>query len=217
MGILNIIGPLDYTTESFTLSTSGAYTIIYTDVVPCFCRGTLILTERGEVPVEKLAVGDSVVTLSDTVRPIRWIGFGRDLLTRSNKSARPVIVRRGALADNVPHRDLYLTHGHALYLDEVLIPVENLVNHRSILWDERARAVEYYHIELEDHDVLLAEGAPAESYYDAGNRALFHNTRPGSAAAGAKPTFAPVCTPARRSRRCGRGCSTALAARLPAR
>ncbi len=158
----------------------------------CFCRGTRILTERGEVPVEELAVGDQVKTLSGEIKPIVWIGVGRDLVTPANKLARPVIVRRGALAENVPHRDLYLTHGHSLYLDGVLIPVEHLVNHRSILLDEAARVVEYYHIELEDHDVLFAEGAPAESYYDDENRARFYNTRPGSAAGAAKATFAPV-------------------------
>ena len=164
-----------------------------TKVAPvCFCRGTLILTERGEIPVEALAVGDRVVTLSGAAKPITWIGFGRDLVTRKNPLARPIVVRRGAFADNVPRRDLYLTHGHALYLDGVLIPVEHLVNHRSIGWDDEARIVEYYHIELEDHDVVFAEGAPAETYYDAGNRALFHNTRPGSEAGAARPTFAPV-------------------------
>ncbi len=162
------------------------------NVIPCFCRGTRILTEVGEVPVEELAIGDRVVTVSGVAKPIRWIGMGRNLVTRSNRLARPVIVRRGALADNVPTRDLYLTHGHALYLDGALIPVENLVNHRSILWDERAQVVEYYHIELADHDLLLAEGAPAESYYDANNRALFQNARPGSEAGTARPTFAPV-------------------------
>jgi hypothetical protein len=73
-----------------------------------------------------------------------------------------------------------------------LIPVENLINHLSILWDDTARAVEYYHIELEEHDVLLADGAPAESYYDAGNRAMFQNVRPDSQAGDAEPTFAPV-------------------------
>ncbi len=160
--------------------------------VACFCRGTTILTEAGEVPVEDLKVGDRLVTLSGARKPILWIGIGRDLVTRANKLARPVIVRQGALADGVPTRDLYLTHGHALYLDAVLIPVENLINHRSILWDTSARVVEYYHIELDDHDVLLAEGTPAESYYDAGNRAQFHNTRPGSLAGEARPTFAPV-------------------------
>jgi Hint domain len=165
-----------------------------TDVVPvvCFCRGTRILTDAGEVPVEALAVGNRVMTLSGALKPIRWIGFGRDLVTGKKSLARPIIVRAGALADDVPRRDLYLTHGHALYVDGVLIPVENLVNHRSILWDESARVVEYYHVELEDHDVVFAEGAPAETYYDADNRAFFQNTREGSEAGAARPIFAPV-------------------------
>jgi hypothetical protein len=66
-----------------------------------------------------------------------------------------------------------------LYLDGVLIPVEFLVNHRSILWDDHAQEVALYHIELETHDVLLANGAPAESYRDDGNRWLFQNANSG--------------------------------------
>ncbi len=179
-------------TDSVSLATSSDG-VTGTNVSPvCFCRGTLILTERGDVAVEELAVGERVRTLSGALKPITWIGMGRDLVTRANKLARPVIVRQGALADGVPARDLYLTHGHGLYIDGVLIPVENLINHRSILWDEAARIVEYYHIELEDHDLVLANGAPAESYYDASNRAQFHNTRPGSIAGGEKAPFAPV-------------------------
>jgi len=54
----------------------------------------------------------------------------------------------------------------------VLIPVEFLVNHSSILWDGLAREVTIYHVELDAHDVLLANGAPAESYCDDGNRGL---------------------------------------------
>ncbi|HEV8679293.1 MAG TPA: Hint domain-containing protein [Stellaceae bacterium] len=189
-------------TVSLQLDTAGEYSGIAwqitadgsggTEVTPCFCRGTQILTEAGEVPVEALAVGDRVKTFSGAMKPICWIGFGRDLVTAKNPLARPIIVRRGALADEVPRRDLYLTHGHALHFDGVLIPVEHLVNHRSILRDDEARVVEYYHIELADHDVVWADGAPAESYYDAGNRALFHNTRPGSQPGAARPTFAPV-------------------------
>jgi hypothetical protein len=90
-----------------------------------------------------------------------------------------VIVRKGALADNVPHHDLHITKGHSLYLDGVLIPVEFLVNHRSILWDDRAQEVTVYHLELESHDVLLANGAPVESYRDDGNRWLFQNANTG--------------------------------------
>jgi hypothetical protein len=87
-------------------------------------------------------------------------------------------VHKGAIADNVPHRDLHVTKGHALYIDGVLIPVEFLVNHRSIVWDDRARDIAIYHIELETHDVLIADGAPAETYRDDGNRWLFQNINP---------------------------------------
>ena len=79
----------------------------------------------------------------------------------------------------MPHYDLHVTKGHALFIDGVLIPVEFLVNHRSILWDDQAREVTLYHVELETHDVLLANGAPAESYRDDGNRWLFHNANSG--------------------------------------
>jgi hypothetical protein len=144
--------------------------------IVCFARGTTIATPRGEVPVERLAVGDLVLTLSGNEVPIVWIGVGQVLVTRGCRTAAtPVIVKKGALADNMPYRDLRVTKGHALYLDGVLIPVECLVNHRSILWDDHARELEIYHIELAKHDVLLANGAPAESYRDDGNRWLFRN------------------------------------------
>ena len=112
--------------------------------------------------------------------PIQWIGIGSVLATRGRRNAAtPVIVRKSALAPNVPNRDLRLTKGHALHLDGVLVPVECLVNHRSIVWDDRAQEVSLYHIELPAHDVLLANGAPAESYRDDGNRWLFRNANTG--------------------------------------
>jgi hypothetical protein len=146
----------------------------------CFCAGTLIATAAGETPVERLAVGDLVLTNGGKARPIAWIGAGRVLATSGRRNAAtPVIVRKGALADNVPHQDLHVTKGHSLYLDGALIPVEFLVNYRSILWDDRAREVQLHHIELASHDVLLANGAPAESYRDDGNRWLFANAKTG--------------------------------------
>lgn len=142
----------------------------------CFVAGTRIATPGGEVPVERIAAGDRVLTASGVTRPVEWIGTGKVLVTPGHRSAAtPVIVRKGALADNVPNRDLHITKGHSLFLDGALIPVEFLVNHRSILWDDRAREVTIHHVELESHDVLLANGAPAESYRDDGNRWLFHN------------------------------------------
>jgi hypothetical protein len=145
--------------------------------VLCFCRGVQIRTPAGDVEVERLAVGDLVQTWSGMPVPIIWIGVGLVLATRGQRSAAtPVIVRKGALGDNVPYQDLRVTKGHSLYIDGALIPVEFLVNHRSILWDDRAQEVPVYHIELASHDVLIANGAPAESYRDDGNRWLFRNS-----------------------------------------
>nr|MDA8252975.1 Hint domain-containing protein [Rhodospirillales bacterium] len=158
---------------------------------PCFLAGTHIATPRGEVPVETLRRGDLVTTHDGKQRRLRWVGFGRTAVTPRNRDrATPVVVRRHALADGVPRRDLYLTRGHSLFFDGVLIPVEELINYRTIAWVEDTRVVEYYHLELDSHDVVIAEGAPAESYRDDGNNTMFHNarTRPATPAA-------PPCVP----------------------
>jgi Hint domain len=144
--------------------------------------------------VETLAIGDLVLTAHNGPREVVWIGKGKVLATHGRRTAAmPVIVCKDALADNVPNRDLHITKAHSLYIDEVLIPVAFLVNHRTILWDDRAREVEIYHVELESHDVLIANGAPAESFRDDGNRWLFQNARSGWHLPPQEP-YAPVLT-----------------------
>jgi hypothetical protein len=160
----------------------------------CFCRDTLIATPSGLMTVQDLAVGDFVTTLGGHVRPIVWIGVGRVLATCGRRSAAtPVIVRKHALAPGVPFHDLRVTKGHSLLIDGVLIPAEFLVNHRSILWDDRAGEVDLYHIELETHDILIANGVPAETYRDDGNRWLFRNANSGWGQPPKAP-YAPVLT-----------------------
>jgi len=162
--------------------------------IACFLPGTRIATPSGDVAVETLRAGDMVLTQRGDAKPITWIGHGKALATPGRRNAAtPVIVRKDALADQVPNADLRITKGHSLAIDGVLIPVEFLVNHRSILWDDRAREVEVYHIELAVHDVLLANGAPAESYRDDGNRWLFQNANTGWHLP-AKPPCGPVLT-----------------------
>ncbi len=146
----------------------------------CFLPGTRIATPNGEVQIQDLAVGDPVTTVSGEARPVRWIGHGKVLATRGHRSpATPVIVRKGALAGNVPNADLRVTKAHSFLVDGALIPAEYLINHRTILWDDWTREVELYHVELDTHDVILANGAPAETYRDDGNRWLFQNANEG--------------------------------------
>ncbi|HEX4366883.1 MAG TPA: Hint domain-containing protein, partial [Rhodopila sp.] len=160
----------------------------------CFCVDTQIATPDGEVPVQTLKAGDTVLTAHNGPRKVTWVGTGKVLATRGKRGvATPVIVRKGALGDNLPHRDLHVTKAHSLYIDDVLIPVEFLVNHRTILWDDHAHEVEIYHVELESHDILIANGAPAESYRDDGNRWLFQNANEGWHLPPQDP-YAPVLT-----------------------
>ena len=160
----------------------------------CYLADTQIATPSGEVAVQDLAVGDAVLTLGGAVQSIVWIGTGKALVPRgARNAATPVVVRKDAIGDNVPSRDLYLTKGHSLFIDDVLIPVEYLVNHRSIVWDDHGGEVTVYHLELAEHAVLLANNTPAESYRDDENRWLFHNANAGWSLP-PKPACAPVLT-----------------------
>ncbi len=145
--------------------------------VACFCRGTLILTDRGEVPVEDMAIGDEAITFCGAARPIKWIGRraydGR--FVAANRAVLPIRIEAGALADGVPARDLFVSPEHALYIDYALVPAQLLVNGATIRQVTSVERLEYLHIELDTHDVILAEGAPAESFVDCDNRLMFQN------------------------------------------
>ena len=143
----------------------------------CYCPGTLIRTARGEKPVEKLKIGDMVMTASGLLRPIKWIGQrsygGRFVLGRND--ILPICIETGALAPNVPRRDLWISPHHAMFLDGLLIEAKDLVNGVSIVQAERVDKVDYVHIELETHDVIVAEGALSETFLDDHSRLMFHN------------------------------------------
>jgi hypothetical protein len=144
----------------------------------CYQAGTRILTPRGEIAVEDLREGDLVTTFSGRGpihKPITWIGQMRESLDGhpDPEMAAPVRIRAGAVAENIPHRDLLVSPDHAICLDGVLIPAKELINDATIVQELDFGEVHYFHIELEQHDILLAEGLTAESYLDTGNRDAF--------------------------------------------
>ena len=169
----------DYSQDSFHLATdpNDFGTDISETSIACFCAGTRILTDRGEVRVEALAIGDRVITLSGAAEPIHWLGrrsyAGRLLAGRP--ALRPVLIRAGALGGGLPRRDLRISPLHAMYLDEVLIPAGQLINGSSIVRDEVCPGVDYLHVELAEHGVIWAEGSASETFLDDDSRGMFHN------------------------------------------
>jgi T5SS/PEP-CTERM-associated repeat protein len=166
-----------YLLDNFTVALDPAAPNEIDLTVACFCRGTLILTERGEIPVEDLSIGGILVTASGEHRPIKWIGrrsYAGRFLT-ANPNVQPIRFRAGSLGDGLPRRDLLVSPEHAMFLDGMLIPARCLVNGRSIVPERNLKRVDYFHIELDSHDVLLAEGAPSETFVDDDSRGVFHN------------------------------------------
>jgi hypothetical protein len=86
-----------------------------------------------------------------------------------------VRIAASAFADNMPHTDLFLSPDHAIFVDGRLIAARQLINGSTIRQETDWAAVEYFHVELDSHAILLAEGLPAESYLDTGNHGFFAN------------------------------------------
>jgi hypothetical protein len=146
--------------------------------IACYAAGTQILTPRGPAPVEALRPGDTVLTVlpgGPMTRAIIWTGHRRIDLTRHPDPAaiRPVLIRAGALGAGLPERDLRVSPHHGMFLEGALYEATALVNGVSIIRDEAAQTVTYHHIELAAHNIILAEGAPSETYLDTGNRDMF--------------------------------------------
>ena len=135
----------------------------------CFLKGTKILTADGERKIEDLAIGDLLPTMFGGLRPVQWIGrYPRKKSDPSKpwvKNALPVRIARSALAPNLPRADLYVTAAHSLLIDGVLVPAEALINGTTITRYEASETdeLEFFHIRLESHDVVYAEGVPAET------------------------------------------------------
>lgn len=154
---------------------SGRSTVFNINLL-CFASGTRVKTVAGNIRVEDLESGDLVVTAGDQVRPIIWIGH-RHLCVAAPELA-PIRIRAGAFGNCLPERDLFLSPGHPVLVGAgadndggVLVPVMCLINGTTITREPVAN-VTYWHVELDAHDILLAEGLPAESYIDGGDRAF---------------------------------------------
>ena len=165
-----------FATGAFTVSVdpNGGVDVTAT----CFAAGTRIATADGETAVEDIRIGDLVRTLNGDLAAVRWIGR-RHYAARQGqllgRNVQPVEIAPGALGPNAPARPLLLSPEHGLFLYGVLIRAGDLIDGSTINRRPDIRQVDYYHIELRDHAIILAEGAAVESFVDCDSRDHFDN------------------------------------------
>ncbi len=170
------------TTGSFQLqdASGNVYTVNFSEIeaVVCFVRGTRIKTNTGETPVEELRAGDMVLTKHAGYRPIRWIK-GRVLPVaqlKKNPKLYPIRISKGALGENHPERDLYVSPQHRILLNskivmrmfghaEILVAAKKLLGLEGVDYVTDLDEVEYFHFLLDEHQIVYSNGAETESLY----------------------------------------------------
>ncbi|TRD13865.1 Hint domain-containing protein [Palleronia caenipelagi] len=169
--------------ENGVFTRSNGDTLTFTNIeniTPpvCFTRGTLIATINGDCPIEDLRVGDLVATIDNGYEPIKWIGSRllEEQRLRDNPDFIPVIIPKGALGAGLPTNDLILSPQHRILVSstivqrmfdtrEVLVAVKHLVGSFGIRRLDLDGDVEYYHILMDNHEIVLSNGAYSETFF----------------------------------------------------
>lgn len=159
--------------------------------VICFFAGTLVATPAGERRVERLSIGDRILTANGRTVPVKWLGR-QTVSARFSPAERlmPVRIASGALGGGLPHSDLTITADHAMLVDGILCQADAMVNGTTIVrvpLSEFGETYTVYHVETEDHEVIFANGATSETFIDTVSRRAFDNYAEFEALYGAAP------------------------------
>lgn len=151
---------------------------IFDIVIPCFTKGTMISTPEGMRAVESLRVGDLVMTADHGAQAVRWINQRRvsGWALAAAAHLRPIRIAAGALGAGCPANDLLVSPQHRMLVrskiaqrmfeaDEVLVAAKHLVGMPGIEVVDGLPEVTYLHFICDNHEVVFANGAPAESLY----------------------------------------------------
>lgn len=166
--------------ESHYWRADGTYrgTFASTPDAICFAKGTRIKTDAGLCRIEDLQVGDKVVTRENGLQEIRWIGQraleADDLAKYPN--LRPIRIQAGSLGDGIPSRDLVVSPQHRIVVrskiavrmfdaEEVFLAAKHLLGVKGIKVDPDLQEVTYFHLLCDDHEIIEADGAFAETLY----------------------------------------------------
>ena len=163
---------------SYTLTDGDSDTTLGAAELSCFLSGTMIATPGGDRAVESLQIGDLVAIDDGRSVAVRWIGRQNVHRLFAGPNHEPVCISKGAPGNGVPTSDLTVTADHGMIVDDLVINAGALVNGATIDFVPLAELpdlVTYYHIETAGHNVILANGAPAETFVDVATRSGFDN------------------------------------------
>ena len=152
--------------------------IVAQTVVACFAAGTMIATPQGASAVETLKIGDAILNSDGMPIAVKWVGLHTVHKITAGAKMQPVRIRAGALGGGLPSADLIVTADHGMIVDRLVVNASALVNGTDIDFiplSELPDTVTYYHVETEAHDVIVANGAPSETFVDAVGRSVFDN------------------------------------------
>jgi hypothetical protein len=207
-GAINLTNDVSYNVNGNLLAKGTAVTFAGSSVtatinptIVCYLKGSLILTENGYVAIEDINVGDKVVTkgkihqsnyiikAKTSLEPVVWIGGFK--APNLNSESLPICIKANALGENKPFEDLYVSPAHRILLNGKMVLPKDLINGTTIYQDWSRTSVEYYHLELDSHYAIVANGILSETYQDDKNlRVIFENTQQSLVVPNAQPILA---------------------------
>lgn len=177
-----------FNANQYLVYNPGPAAVTYDAVLPsltlqpynfCFAADTLIRTETGEVAVAALTIGDRLITADGGAARVKWIGHQTIFpLFQPGPASQLVRISAGALGPDQPFRDLTVTADHGMLVEGVICHAGALFNGTTITpvrRSELSQGVTVYHIETDSHEIILANGARAETFIDNASRRGFDN------------------------------------------
>jgi len=174
-----------YSTGTISFN-SGPNTINGLCVTVCYAENTLILTEKGYMPIQNIKVGDKIITKGkihqntyiekEPIKLDEVIWISKFKVNNMNSESRPICIKKHALGLNSLFKDLYVSPNHSILINGKMTPARFLVNGETVYQDTECDEITYYHLECEEHVAIVANGVLAESYLDCNNRYVFEKT-----------------------------------------
>lgn len=171
------------TTFSYTITDGSSSTdvaFVTLSTVACFTAGTMIAVPGGQRRIESLEPGDLVTTLDHGPQQVRWVGRS---LRRATGADAPILIRN---CDLLGEGELRISSNHAVLVrephaelnfgtSEVLVRAKDLIGMANVSREETGRPVLYLHLLLDRHEIVIANGIPAETYLPGGHTDYNYN------------------------------------------